>query len=229
MIDLTKITLNNLQNRPYFWAEINNLFLPEHAAALAATFPRDHFKTVSGYGGEKDYEYEARALIDMEKQTIQHPEELTNEWLSLAQDLLSSGYRNAISSLTGCDLTTAPIEVNVFHYGPGASLGPHPDLPDKLVTHIIYFNQSWNRQDGGCLSILRDDNIASVVAEIEPIAGNSAILVRADNSWHAVSRVADSCRSSRRSLTATFYRRGSISTMWPPGDSDQLRRYDENY
>ena len=215
-----------MQNQPYTWAQINNLFSPENATALATAFPRDNFKTVSGYGGEKDYEYEARALIDMERHTIQHPDELSDEWLELAHDLLSPAYREAMSTLTGCDLSAAPLEVNVFHYGPGASLGPHPDLPDKLVTHIIYFNQSWNRQDGGCLSILKSADATSIFAEIEPLVGNSAVLLRSANSWHAVSRVVDHCLLSRRSLTATFYREESISSMWPPDDISPLHQYD---
>jgi SM-20-related protein len=226
MIDLTKLTPQALQAQPYSWAEIGNLFSPRDAAALAASFPVDHFKVVAGYGGEKDYEYEARALIAMGADTVSNPEELSEEWLCLARDLCSPAYRTAMSLLTGHDLSTLPMEVNVFHYGPGASLGPHPDLQDKVVTHILYFNQSWNRDDGGCLSILRSADPASLVAEIEPLVGNSAVLVRSDKSWHAVSRVVDGCPSSRRSLTATFYRPGSASTMWPIGDNTPLHRYD---
>ena len=60
-----------------------------------------------------------------------------------------------MTRLTGCDLATVPMEVNVFHYGPGAWLGPHVDLEDKIVTHVLYFNTEWNAADGGCLSILR--------------------------------------------------------------------------
>ena len=39
--------------------------------------------------------------------------------------------------------------------------------------------------------------------QVSPLVGNSAVLVRSDDSWHAVSRVAEHCRLSRRSLTAT--------------------------
>ena len=66
-----------------------------------------------------------------------------------------------------------------------------------------------------------------VAAEVDPIVGNSAVVVRSENSWHAVSRVVKGCRLSRRSLTATFYREGSVSTMWPPGDKTPLHRFDE--
>ncbi|ALI05368.1 MULTISPECIES: 2OG-Fe(II) oxygenase [Pseudomonas] len=225
MLDLSRLTPAALKSHPYTWAEIGSLYSPEDAAALAASFPHDHFKTVSGYGGEKNYDYEARALVSMGTQTIAFPEELSEAWLRLAQDLGSAGYREAMSELTGIDLRSVPMEVNVFHYGPGASLGAHPDLPDKLVTHILYFNESWDRNDGGCLTILHRNDPSAVAAEIEPRVGNSAILVRSDNSWHAVTPVVSGCQSSRRSLTATFYRPGSLSSMWPPGDSTPLHGY----
>lgn len=226
MIDLTQIARHTLQTQPYAWAAVGNLFSPRDAAALAASFPCDHFKTVAGYGGEKDYEYEARALIVMGAGTISYPEELSEDWLGLANDLLSPAYRVTMSLLTGCDLTTVPMEVNVFHYGPGANLGPHPDLPDKLVTHVLYFNRSWDGENGGCLTILRSGDPTDVAAEVTPIVGNSAVVVRSEKSWHAVSRVVNGCCWSRRSLTATFYRPGSVSTLWPPGEPTPLHRYD---
>jgi SM-20-related protein len=225
MIDLPQISRHTLQTEPFAWAEIGNLYSPRNAAALAASFPCDHFKTVMSYGGEKDYEYEARALIAMGADTISQAETLSEAWLSLARGLLSPAYRIAMSLLTGRDLTAAPLEVNVFHYGPGACLGPHPDLTDKLVTHVLYFNQSWNRADGGCLNILRSADAADMAAEVLPIVGNSVVLVRSENSWHAVSRVVDGCHRSRRSLTATFYQHGSVSSMWPPGDTTPLHNY----
>ena len=225
MLDLSQILRHTVQTQPYAWAAIGNLFSPEDAAALAESFPRDHFKTISYYG-ERDYEYEARALIAMGADAVSHPEELSEAWLCLAGDLLTPAYRVALSQLSGCDLTTAPMEVNVFHYGPGANLGPHSDLEDKVVTHILYFNPSWNREDGGCLTILRSPDPTDIAAEVDPIVGNSAVVVRSEKSWHAVSRVVKGCRLSRRSLTATFYREGSVSTMWPPGDMTRLHRYD---
>lgn len=228
MIDLTQILQHKLQTQPYDWAEIDNLFSPEDAAALADSFPRDHFKTIVGDDGEKDYEYEARALVAMGANVASHPEELSEAWLSLTHDLLSQAYRTAMSELTECDLTTVPMEVNVFHYGPGARLGPHSDLKDKIVTHVLYFNQSWNANDGGCLTILRSADPADLAAEIVPVVGNSAVLVRSEKSWHAVSRVTNGCRDSRRSLTTTFYRPGSVSTMWPPEDTPVLHWYNRN-
>jgi len=154
--------------------------------------------------------------------------DLERRWKALADELLATDYRAAMSSLTGFDLSAAPLEVNVFHYPPGGLLGAHPDLEDKIVTHVFYFNRLWNDDDGGCLSILRSSDPADVVTTISPVVGNSAVLVRSDNSWHAVSPVVKSCRLSRRSLTATFYHPGSVSTMWPPDDNTPLHHYPKN-
>lgn len=227
MIDLSKLSARHLQSTPFSWAQIGELYCAEDARALAETYPHDHFKTVSGYGGEKDYEYEARQLIAMGTEQVVNPQALSPQWLGLSKCLCSTAYRQAMSELTGLDLSRSPMEANVFHYGPGANLGPHPDLGDKLVTHILYFNAVWNPEDGGCLQILGSADPDHILAEVAPIIGNSAILVRSDNSWHAVSRVVDHCRSSRRSLTVTFYRPGATSSMWPMNDCAPLHHYGE--
>lgn len=175
MIDLKRISRQQMETEPYRWAVIDGLFPAPDA--------------LSDYGGEKDFEYEARALISMGSDAISSPEELSDEWRRLASDFLSAPYRAAMSSLTGIDLSTAPLEVNVFHYPPGGSLDAHPDLRDKIVTHVLYFNSSWNEADGGCLTILRSSNARDVVRTVSPVVGNSAVLVRSDNSWHAVTPV----------------------------------------
>jgi SM-20-related protein len=42
------------------------------------------------------------------------------------------------------------------------------------------------------------------VRTVSPIVGNSAVMVRADASWHAVSAVVKSRQLSRRRVTATL-------------------------
>lgn len=225
MIDLTKITETPLNTVPFSWREIGDLFLPQDAAALAKTYPHDHFKTIEAYGGEKDYFYDARALISMGADSVTNAEDLSESWGRLARDLLAPEYRAAVSALSGMDLSLSPMEVNVYHYGPRGLLGPHRDLPEKRVVHVFYFNESWNRADGGCLAILNSSDPDDVVTVVEPIVGNSALFVRCENSWHEVQRVVDGCRQSRRSMVATFYDPGSVSSMWPPGDTAPLHQY----
>lgn len=227
MINLNRISQHKLETEPYCWARIDGLFSPEEAKALATTYPHDHFKRLQARGGEKDYDYEARSLIRMGADAPSFSGELSPAWRGFAEDLLSPAYRDAMSLLTGCDLSNSPLEVNIFHYGPGASLGAHPDLADKVVTHVFYFNESWNPSDGGCLSILRSADAKDIASEIPPLVGTSAVLVRSDNSWHAVAPVVNGSEVSRRSVTVTFYRPGSASSMWPPDDATPLHQYGE--
>jgi hypothetical protein len=226
MLDLNRIATARLESAPFPWAQIDGLFSPGDAEALARSYPRDHFKTLANRGGEKDYDYDARSLIRHGSDSLTFEADLSDAWRRLGRQILSREYRDAMSRLTSIDLSAAPLEVNVSHYGPGASLGPHPDLADKVVTHILYFNREWRSEDGGCLQILASRNAADVVAEVMPLVGNSAVLVRGDDSWHAVSRVAEGCTRSRRSVTVTFYRPGTDSSMWPEGDPTPLHDYE---
>ena len=214
MLDIPRIARHKMAAEPYAWVDIEQTFSPAGAAALAASFPGDHFKNVAGYDGEKGYEYRARSLIHMDAQAPSHPGGLTPEWLCLAADLLSPAYRQAMTRLTGLDLSAALLEANVTEYGPDAWLGPHVDLREKLVTHVLYFNREWNREDGGCLGILRSPDPADVAHEVVPVVGNSVVLVRSERSWHAVARVRGT--NCRRAVNVIFHLPGSISTMWPP-------------
>ncbi len=175
MIDFNRIIHHKLNTSPYQWAMIDNLFSIADAKELASTFPRDNFKTVAGYDGEKGYEYEARSLVQMGTSMVSQAHYLSQSWQQLAQDLISNEYRSAISQLTGLNLLTVPIEINVFHYGQGSRLGAHVDLKDKIVTHILYFNAVWEMEDGGCLAILRSQDMSDVVSTILPVVGNSSI------------------------------------------------------
>jgi SM-20-related protein len=216
IIDLNRITRSHLETEPYRWAAVSGLFSAADAAALAATFPRDHFKRLADHIGEKKHEYQVRSLIRMSARSVSRERQLSGVWQALAHDFLSPAYRSAMSEIIGIDLSAAELEVNVFHYPPGGLHGAHTDHRDKIVTHVLYFNQSWNDDDGGCLLILKSPDLREIVTRISPLVGNSAVLVRSGDSWHAVSHVAPTCQLSRRSLTATFYHPGHVSTtVWP--------------
>jgi SM-20-related protein len=227
MINVSRIARFKLETQPYQWAMVDELFSPTDSAAVVASYPTDHFKAVTGYDGEKGYVYHARSLIHINAQEATYEHLLSPAWRQFARDLLSPEYRSALSKLIGVDLTHVPMEANVFHFGPGAWLGPHLDLKNKIVTHVFYFNEAWHPADGGCLRILRSKNEEDAASEISPIVGNSSVLVRSEQSWHSVSRVARNCDTSRRSVTVTFFHPKSVTTLWQPHDSTPLADYNE--
>ena len=208
-----------LRETPYRFVLVEGLVPRRALRELSRTYPLDNFKLVEDFAGEKDYSYEARELIPMHGSSVAHPTALSSSWKRLGRELLSAEYRQAMSDLIGIDLSSAQLEVNVFHYGADSLLGPHTDLEDKIVTHVMYFNPTWDESDGGYLRILNSADPEDVAMTVSPVLGRSVIIVRSDRSWHAVDQVGPSSTTTRRSLTATFYSPGSLSTMWPNTNS----------
>lgn len=225
IIRMPRLFRGELQTDPFEWALVDGLFDPADAAALVATFPRDHFATIESYGGEKDYSYEARSLVPMGADAAFCPETLSPAWRRLAADFVSPAYRAALSALTGTDLTDHPLEVNISHYGPHGHLGAHTDLPEKVVTSVMYFNDGWDPADGGCLELLRSSDPADIVTIVPPQVGNCVVFTRSHRSWHAVGAVQPSAPRSRRSLTAVFHKPGSTSSMWPADNMPEMHDY----
>jgi hypothetical protein len=225
MINFARILETNLTIKPFPWAQIGELYSDENAEILARTYPVDHFKTVEGNDGEKGYLYEARSLIHMGADKLSFADDLSDAWRAFGQDLLSPNYREAMSLLTGYDLRQIAMEAHVYHYDPGCYLGPHRDLPEKLVVHVFYFNKTWAYENGGCLTILNSPASSDIAATALPVVGNSATFVRSDYSWHEVQRVNRKVQESRRAVVVTFYKPGSVSTMWPPGQHFDLHSH----
>jgi hypothetical protein len=178
IIDVNRISNARLQTEPFRWAAVSQLFTAADAAALAATFPRDHFKRVADHAGDKKHEYEVRSLIRMSATSVSGEKAAQSCVQALARDFLSPGYRSAMSELIGVDLSDAEFEVNVFHYPPGGLHGAHTDHPDKIVTHVLYFNESWNDDDGGLPADPEVSESSGHGRAGIPARGNSAVLVR---------------------------------------------------
>jgi hypothetical protein len=92
-------------------------------------------------------------------------------------------------------------------------------LPGVELRRYSY-HDSWHHQQGGELAILTGPDHAAIHVLVAPRLGSSALIERSDRSWHSVRPVVGNAR--RRSVTVTFYRPGSPSTMWPVGDLQPL-------
>lgn len=217
VLALDTIRSARLEVDPYAWCRVGPLFEPAVAAALSRHFPLADAEPREGSDRHRSWRYIVRPLVAMGGSSAARPAGLDRAWRQLAAELAGPGYREAVSTLTGVDLTDLVVESNVFSYPAGSFQEPHPDLPEKVVTHVMWFNDGWRAEYGGCLRILRSNDEADVAHELLPELGWSAVFVRSARSWHSVTRIADDAPSDRRAVVTTFYRPGSISTMFPPG------------
>ena len=217
VLDLEVIDRAQLRADPYRWGHVGPLASAADLAQLARTVPLNTAEVRADSDGRRSWSYRVRCLVGMGGRSAVRPHELDPAWRALADDLGGDAYRAALSRLTGVDLTELDLEANVFSYPSGGYQEPHPDLPEKVVTHVLWFNEGWQAAHGGCLRILRSRDEQDVDQELLPELGWSAVFVRSDHSWHSVTAVTDDAPMDRRAVVATFHRPGSPSTMWPHG------------
>jgi len=210
MIDLDALAATPLQQAPYDWALVDGAFDRERAPALIDTFPTRDFWQIAGHDGEKSYTYDARPLVICGADHAVELSPLSEPWQEVVDDLLSPGYREALSTAIRRPLDDAVMEANIWRWPNQAHLGPHLDMTEKIVTHVFYLNAGWNPWWGGCLRILNSKDEDDLASEIPPLLGNASILVRSDRSWHTVSPVG-AAPVPRRSLIVTWLHAGSES------------------
>lgn len=221
MLDLEALSSAEMQTTPFRWAQIRGMLSAPDSEALSAAWPGEDFWAVEGKA-QQSYSYAIRPLTVLGRGPATGLSPLPQEWAEVLEDLLSPQYKESLSRLAGIDLRDAELEASLRRWDRGAHLGPHRDNPDKLLTHIVYFERDWAAERGGCLRILGSENEEDVVAEIPPHLGTSSLLVRSERSWHSVTPVAATSRQPRRSLQMTWMPRGSVSPAWKLRDNGSL-------
>lgn len=93
-------------------------------------------------------------------------------------------FRSIIEKKFDLDLSDNPIMTTVRGVMRSKDGRIHTDSKTKIITVLLYFNESWD-QEGGRLRILRDaENIDNYVQEICPLAGTMVAFRVTDNCWH---------------------------------------------
>jgi hypothetical protein len=92
----------------------------------------------------------------------------------------------------------------------------HTDHVDKIVTILIYLNESWEAE-GGRLRLLRSpDDLDDVAVEVPPVAGTLIAFRRSDNSYHGHKRH----MGPRRVIQINYLRDGDAAQrrqrQWKP-------------
>jgi hypothetical protein len=153
-------------------------------------------RQAAGPGAQKSYRNFSRTIVSPDG-TVD--DDLPPIWAELIGELIGPAYRADVARTLDLPPVDA-LEIRLVRHAPGDWLGPHTDRQDKIFSHVLYLNPQWDPAWGGCLQILGSADPHDVVATIAPELGASAVLVRAENSWHQVSRLAAAQTRERVSL-----------------------------
>jgi SM-20-related protein len=103
---------------------------------------------------------------------------------SFVAELESPALRAAFAEKFGIDLTNRPTMITVRGQARVADGRIHTDTPTKLITVLIYMNESWEAL-GGRLRLLRSRvSLDDVIAEVPPAAGTLLAFRVTPHSWH---------------------------------------------
>ena len=103
---------------------------------------------------------------------------------TLLDELNGDTFRVAFEDKFGIDLSGRPTITTVRGRCGPADGKIHTDSKTKIITVLLYMNESWD-QPGGQLRLLRSSqNLNDIIVEVPPIAGTLLAFKRSNNSWH---------------------------------------------
>lgn len=198
---------------PFDYYHLSETFSPEYGSSLREAFPATGFTKVSSGDPRKTYSMWVRQL---------HPappepqDDLPAPWRAFLAEVTGPSYRRRLAELTGLPLDSCQVEVNLWKYPPDCWLDPHVDKENKLVTHVLYFNEPWPVTWGGNLLILGSDATDDVVRRVPPLHNTSVLLVRGENSWHAVESAGPENPGAVRLSAQVIFSRADGPDRTPP-------------
>ncbi|WP_335150079.1 2OG-Fe(II) oxygenase [Nostoc sp.] len=217
-----------MQKAPYNWALIKNLLSTEANLELAVSFPYEEFRLSEGEGygyswgkmlatsedislmlKSSDNRWRQRMAQGRLTSDLGH---LSNVWQQLIEGLWTDSYRKAISEMSGLELNNCVMDIGFRRYKLGQLHHPHTDEPNKVLTHLLFFNQQWSEDWGGCLRILKDSQPESAFQDIFPLSDSSVVIVRSNNSWHMVTPLTCPTSECRLALRVAFFRNSRLTS-----------------
>jgi SM-20-related protein len=110
--------------------------------------------------------------------------EMSPAFSAFIRELEGPAFRDVVAAKLKIDLTGRPTMVTVRGQSGARDGNIHADSITKLVTVLIYLNESWEAP-GGRLRLLRSPNsLDDMVAEVPPDAGTLLAFLVTPHSWH---------------------------------------------
>lgn len=103
---------------------------------------------------------------------------------TLIEELTSDRFRDAIGRKLGLDLSRTEPTIGLRSFAEETDGRIHHDHRSKIVTLLLYFNETW-AAPGGKLRICRgEEDIEDYATEVEPLSGTLIAFHNTPTSWH---------------------------------------------
>lgn len=161
-LDIGKLAAAKLETEPFMYTLVPGFIGPDTIARVNATYP-----PISKGGS---YPIESLATDMAIKEVI--------------EELDGAEFQKAIEQKFSVELENRPKMYSLRGYTRGKDGQIHTDSKDKIITVLLYLNETWPHE-GGRLRLLRNGHdVDDFVTEVPPDNGTLLVFKRSDNSWH---------------------------------------------
>jgi SM-20-related protein len=102
----------------------------------------------------------------------------------MVDELQSAGVAALVGEKLGMDLVRAPTMVTVRGQSRAADGRIHTDSKTKLVTALIYMNDTWESAKGRLRLVRSAESLDDVIAEVPPARGTLLVFKNDPKAWH---------------------------------------------
>ena len=106
------------------------------------------------------------------------------EFAALMNEMQGPEFAETLGEKFDMDLASLPSTVTVRKFCERTDGNIHTDHKSKVITALLYFNESWDHEDGQLRMLRSKDNIEDYAAQVPPLGGSLLAFRRTDHSWH---------------------------------------------
>jgi hypothetical protein len=107
---------------------------------------------------------------------------------SLMEELQGPAFAAAIGEKFSMDLSSLPTTVTVRKFCERTDGNIHTDHKSKVITVLVYFNETWECDEGQLRLLRSADDIENYAVQVPPLGGTLLAFRRTDHSWHGHTR-----------------------------------------
>jgi len=107
---------------------------------------------------------------------------------ALMDELQDAPFAELLGERFDMELSSLPTTITVRKFCERTDGNIHTDHKSKVITVLVYFNESWEHEDGQLRMLRSKNDIEDYTAQVKPLGGTLLAFRRTDHSWHGHTR-----------------------------------------
>lgn len=103
---------------------------------------------------------------------------------ALMEEMQGQPFAETLGEKFDMDLASLPSTVTVRKFCERTDGNIHTDHKSKVITVLIYFNETWEHENGQLRMLRSKSDIEDYTAQVTPLGGTMLAFRRTDHSWH---------------------------------------------